>query len=151
IFEWINARTANWEYLGSATLTQFEYYLLCTLSFSTVMPAVFESAELVRSFAWIERFGRGPRVSAAIAVTASLFVSGVALLTLTLIWPRFFYPFVWVSLVLILEPINCWLGRQNLLQRLHTGDWRAVVALSLGALLCGFFWEMWNFYSYPKW
>ena len=24
-------------------------------------------------------------------------------------------------------------------------------ALSIGVLICGFFWEMWNFYSYPKW
>jgi hypothetical protein len=21
----------------------------------------------------------------------------------------------------------------------------------LGALICGFFWELWNYYSYPKW
>src|SRR5438128_5122124 len=39
IFEAINSRTANWEYLGSNTFTDFEYYLLCTTSFSTVMPA----------------------------------------------------------------------------------------------------------------
>jgi hypothetical protein len=26
-----------------------------------------------------------------------------------------------------------------------------VAALALGALVCGFFWELWNFYSYPKW
>jgi hypothetical protein len=31
------------------------------------------------------------------------------------------------------------------------GDWRPVIALSVGALICGFFWEMWNFYSDPKW
>ena len=26
-----------------------------------------------------------------------------------------------------------------------------MVSLALGCLLCGFFWEMWNFYGYPKW
>ena len=31
------------------------------------------------------------------------------------------------------------------------GDWRVVISLALGSLLCGFFWEMWNYYSYPKW
>jgi hypothetical protein len=25
------------------------------------------------------------------------------------------------------------------------------VALPLAALTCGFFWEMWNFFSLPKW
>jgi hypothetical protein len=151
IFEWINERTANWEYLGSATLTQFEYYLLCTLSFSTVMPAVFESAELIRTFRWLERFAQGPRIQATPGVKRGLLLSGIALLALTLAWPKYCYPFVWVSLLLILEPINCWLGRQHFLVWLSRGDWRPVVALSLGALLCGFFWEMWNFYSYPKW
>src|SRR6267142_791061 len=46
IFEMINNRTENWEYLGAHTFTAIEYYLLCTLSFSTVMPAVFETTEL---------------------------------------------------------------------------------------------------------
>jgi hypothetical protein len=52
---------------------------------------------------------------------------------------------------LILEPLNCWLGRRHFLQQLAHGDWRLVVSLALGAVICGFFWEMWNYYSYPKW
>jgi hypothetical protein len=31
------------------------------------------------------------------------------------------------------------------------GDWRPLLALWVGCFICGFFWEMWNFYSYPKW
>ena len=34
---------------------------------------------------------------------------------------------------------------------LREGDWRPILSLSAGALFCGFFWEMWNYYSYPKW
>ena len=30
-----------------------------------------------------------------------------------------------------------------------TGGWWS--SLALGAVICGFFWEMWNYYSYPKW
>jgi hypothetical protein len=37
------------------------------------------------------------------------------------------------------------------LGHLGRGDWRLAAALALGALVCGFFWELWNFYSYPKW
>ena len=25
------------------------------------------------------------------------------------------------------------------------------MSLALGALVCGFFWEMWNYWSYPQW
>ena len=151
IFEVINQRTGNWEYLGSSTFTQFEYYFLCTLSFSTVMPAVFETAELVRSFAWMQRFVSGPRVRPTAVVNLSLFLSGLAMIGLTLCWPKYCYPFVWTSLLLLLEPLNCWFGRPHFLQYLRQGDWRPVLSLSLGALICGFFWEMWNYYSYPKW
>jgi hypothetical protein len=84
-------------------------------------------------------------------LNGGLFLGGAAMLALALAWPRLFYPFVWTSLVLILEPLNCWLGRRHFLQDLQHGDWRPVLSLSLGALICGFFWEMWNYYSYPKW
>lgn len=151
IFEAINRRTANWEYLGSNTFTELEYYLLCTLSFSTVMPAVFETAELARTFRWQERFACGPRLKLTPALSLGVFAVGGGMLGLTLLWPRYFYPLVWVSLWLMLEPLNRWLGRPHLLQYLQQGDWRPLVSLSLGALICGFFWEMWNYYSYPKW
>jgi hypothetical protein len=151
LFEVINQRTGNWEYLGSNTFTRLEYYSLCTLSFSTVMPAVFETAELVRSFSWVQRFNTARPVPAHQYLPFALLVPGLAMLSLTLLWPRYCYPFVWVSLLFILEPLNCWLGRQHFLEYLGHGDWRPVISLSVGALICGFFWEMWNYYSWPKW
>jgi hypothetical protein len=80
-----------------------------------------------------------------------MFFSGAVMLALTLAWPKVCYPFVWTSLVFILEPLNCWLGRRHFLQGLERGDWRLVASLTVGAIICGFFWEMWNYYSYPKW
>ena len=42
-------------------------------------------------------------------------------------------------------------GNRSLLHYTAGGDWRPHAASSLGCLICGFSWEMWNFYSYPKW
>ena len=151
IFELINGRTGNWEYQGSDIFTQLEYYLLCTLSFSTVMPAVFETAELVRTFRWVEVLGWNPRMRPRRGLNSVLLLAGLAMLGLTFFWPKYCYPFVWISLALILEPLNRWLGRGNFLEYLEQGNWRPIISLSLGALICGFFWEMWNYYSYPKW
>src|SRR5437867_3595252 len=53
LFEMINKRTRNWEYLGSEVFSGFEYFVLATISFSTVMPAIFETAELVRTCRWV--------------------------------------------------------------------------------------------------
>jgi hypothetical protein len=151
LFELINLRTGNWEYLGCESFGQFRFNLLSTISFSTVIPAVFETADLMRSFGWMRRFSSGPRIRSTSATFVALFVVGLAMLLAMLIWPRVFYPFVWTSLVFIFEPINYWIGRPYFLKQLRHGDWRTVVALSLGALVCGLFWEMWNYYSFPKW
>jgi hypothetical protein len=151
LFELINARTRNWEYQGAEAFSQLEYFLLATLAFSTVMPAVFVSAELVRSFGWVERLGRGRPLRVTARGEAGLFLVGAAMLTLTLLWPRYCYPFVWTSIALMLEPINRRLGRRHLLLFLQEGNWRPLLCLALGSLLCGFFWEMWNYYSYPRW
>jgi hypothetical protein len=151
LFELINLRTANWEYLGREAVNPFEFNLLATISFSIVVPAVFETADLMRNFRWIDGFASGPRIPAMRAVFVGLFVVGLAMLSAMLVWPVLFYPFAWISLVLIVEPINYWSGRPYFLKELRAGDWRTVVSLAVGALVCGFFWEMWNYYSFPKW
>jgi hypothetical protein len=151
LFELINLRTGNWEYLGRELFSPLRFDLLSTISFSTVIPAVFETAELMRSFDWMQRFASGPRILAAPATFVGLFVVGLAMLLAMLVWPKIFYPFVWISLVFIFEPINYCSGRPHFLRELRDGDWRTVIALSLGALVCGFFWELWNYYSFPKW
>ena len=151
LFELINLRTANWEYVGGELFSTLQFALLCTISFSVVVPAVFETAELIRSFRWMDPFARGPRATAARAMFAGLFVIGLAMLAAVLVYPKIFYPFTWIALVLIFEPINYWTSRPHFLEQLRNGDWRTVISLSFGALVCGFFWEMWNYYSFPKW
>ena len=151
LFEVINWRTGNWQYLGGELFSNVEYFVLASVSFSTVIPAVLSTAQLMGSFGWIERFARGPRISATPRVCWGLFLSGCAMLGLVLAWPRYFYPLVWASLFCLLEPINVWLGKRSILARLQYGDWRTVIALCMGTLTCGFFWEMWNYFSYPKW
>ncbi len=151
LFEAFNARTGNWIYDGAEHFSDLHYAVLATVAFSTVMPAVFETAELVRSFAWVERLRRGPRLQPTRAVGFGMLLIGLTMLGLVLAWPTYFYPFVWGSVFFLLEPINLSLGRPTFFDNLKQGDWRPVVALCLGALLCGFFWEAWNYYSYPKW
>jgi hypothetical protein len=67
------------------------------------------TAELVGSFRWLARFASGPRLAPTPALNLGMFLSGAAMLALTFAWPKHCYPFVWTSLVLILEPVNCWL------------------------------------------
>jgi hypothetical protein len=151
LFELIDLRTGNWEYLGRQLFNPVTFNVLCTISFSIVIPAVLETTDLVRSFGWVNRFDRGPRINPAGSLFVLFFLVGAAMLVLMLVWPKIFYPFAWTSLLFILEPVNHWRGRPHFLQDLRNGDWRMVVSLAVAGVVCGFFWELWNYYSFPKW
>jgi len=151
LFELLNLRTQNWVYLGVDFFSPQTYALLTTLSFSTVIPAVFGSAELMASFGFLKRLKDGPRLRPDRRTTISFFLAGWLMLAMLLAWPRLFFPFVWLSLYFICEPLNVWFGNRSLADWTGKGDWRPVLALWLGVWLTAFFWEMWNFYSYPKW
>jgi hypothetical protein len=151
LFELINQRTRNWIYLDNGLIGPVEHALLASLAFSTVIPAVFGTAELVSSFGWVQRLSSGPRIAPTKTLLRSFLLAGLTMLALTLAWPRYFYPLVWLSVFFILEPVNHRLGYRTLLERTTTGDWHQIVSLWLGTLICGFFWEFWNFWSFPKW
>ena len=147
LFELINLRTQNWVYLGREQFGAFSFFCFSTLNFSTVIPAVFETAELAGTFRRIQRLQNGPRLHA----DGRMVIAGGVMLALLLLFPRFFYPFVWLSLFCLIEPVNRRLGIPSLWNGWERGDWRPAAALGTGALICGFFWEMWNLHSLPKW
>lgn len=151
LFEIINLRTQNWYYLGEQYFTNLEFFLFSSLSFSTVMPAVFGTAELASTFTWINSIKYKLRLEITPARLIALFAAGLIMLLLTLIWPAYFFCFVWLSIYLMVDPLNFWLKNGTLLQYISVGNWQPLLALSVGCIICGFFWEMWNFYSYPKW
>lgn len=151
LFELINSRTQNWFYDGREHFTDLEYAVLATFAFSTVIPAVFETAELVTTFRWMKTRRSGPRVTTSRRAVTVMLMIGVASLVLLLVWPSYFFVFVWLSLYFILEPVNVWLKNGSLLDHTARKDWRPVYSLWIGGLVCGFFWEFWNYFAYPKW
>jgi hypothetical protein len=149
LFELANSRLHNWQYLGAEVFSPFWFAFWATLNFTTVVPAVFGAAELIRSF--LKTPLRGPLIHPTRATTVAFFLAGWVMLAMMVAWPKLFFPFVWLSLYFILEPVNIWLGHRSLVDWTKDGDWRPVIALWCGVLLTAFFWEMWNYLSYPKW
>jgi hypothetical protein len=151
LFEAINLRTQNWIYLGADLFTPLSYFLLASLNFSIVIPAVFGTAEYISTFNFIKRMKPWLVIRDDRRTTGAFFAAGWIMLGLLLAWPLYFFPFVWISVYFITEPLNVWLGNRSLTEGTRTGDWRSVVSLFIGALIAGFFWEMWNIYAFPKW
>jgi hypothetical protein len=151
IFEFHNYFLLNWHYLGPRELSFWEMVIIGTLDFSTVMPAVFETRELISTFAWVERWQNRARLAftprhAWIAMYVAVFLfAGVLFL------PRYFFPFTWIWLFLFVDALNFLRGRASLLEQATRGDWRNIVTLALAGIVCGFFWEMWNIFALPKW
>ena len=151
LFELYNTITNNWLYDGRQFFTNIEYYLLASLSFSTVMPAVFETSELVGTFKWINHLNIKREIEPSLKTVWFLIITGILVLVMIIVLPEIFYPFVWLSAFLIIEPINILMKNNSIFDYTASGEWRTVLALAFGCLICGFFWEMWNYYSYPKW
>lgn len=150
LFEGFNEVVGNWRYQQPARYTTFEYVLLCSLAFSTVVPAVLTTSELVRSFR-LDPLRWLPRIEPATRLLVALFITGWVMVGLTLGWPELFFPLVWVSAVFILDPVATWLGGRSLAWHIGRRDWSPLFTIGAGTLICGWFWEMWNIYSLPKW
>ena len=151
MFEAINQVIQNWVYIGSNTETNLFSLIQTSLAFSVVIPAVFEVSELVGSFNFINRFARMPALVLNRQQVAIIGILGVLSLAALLTWPKYLFPITWLSLFFIFDPINYLTGRPSITANVRHGDWRLVVAFALGALICGFFWEMWNYQATISW
>lgn len=79
-----------------------------------------------------------------------LVISAVGL-SLIGVLPDLLFPLVWVSPLLIIVSLQFLTGDKTIFSPLSEGDWRMVIPPALGALICGFFWELWNWNSLAKW
>ena len=145
-FEGINEITQNWVYVTSTEEDSggLVGVIQASLSYSTVVPAVFEVSELIGSFGFIKRFARLPSLVLSRPQIILAGVFGLGSLVTMLIWPTYLFPMTWLCLFFIFDPINNLTGRPSIIAQVKNGDYRTVVAFALGALVCGFFWEMWN-------
>lgn len=153
-FEYLNRFVQNWYYLGAGELSAEAYLWRATVSFSTVLPAVLGTAEWLMSY---------PRCSAGLDQCVSIRVLprkmwGWVMFCLAAggfvgigLWTDYLFPLVWVAPLVLIWSLQVVSGEATIFSETAQGDWRAVWIAALAALLCGFFWEMWNFYSLAHW
>jgi hypothetical protein len=156
-FEYLNRFVQNWHYRGGGeALGPWAYAVAATLPFATVLPAVLSTRALLATFPGLVRPFRAwrtvapaPRTTRRLAAAALLLTAaGLAGIGL---WPHLLFGLLWVSPLAILVSLQALGGRRTLLHPLRRGDWRPVVTAALAALVCGFFWELWNAGSLAHW
>ena len=153
-FEYLNRFVQNWFYFGVNHFSAPRYFWFATLPFATVLPAVLGTAE------WLETF---PRLSGSLQQWHPIALPqrkrfavawlGAGLLSLFAIGlvPSLLYPMLWLSPLILIVALQTLLGSTTLFTPLREGNWQRLIHMALAALICGFFWEMWNCRSTAGW
>jgi hypothetical protein len=147
LFEAYNFHLRNW-YYGNVPTSAWLRFLAFFWSFATIMPGVFETADLMRTF--LPRRSEHPQLAPPRASTLAIsFTLGVAMVTMPLAVPRstaaYLFGAVWIGFIFLLEPVLELLGIGGVFRDWRQGQWQTAVALLLGGLACGLLWEAWNY------
>lgn len=149
IFEAFNLLLKNWGYVG-VIANPWLRWPGYALAFATVLPGVLLGAEVLAALGdWRGAQGRPVNLTCAWEPLALLL--GTACLVLPLVWPRYYFPLVWGAAFFLLDPFVKLLGGRSLIQTWLEGERREHLCLLTAGLLCGLWWESWNYFATSKW
>lgn len=151
IFEFANRYLQNWHYQTPRPYSTLVYALLASLSFSTVMPAILVTATFWRTFPVFREPIRWIRIAPSRPGLIAIALLGAALFAGSLLFPDLLFPFVWIGLFLLVDVVNELTGASSIARQVAHRRWDTVLVLFAAGITCGFFWEMWNINSMPKW
>jgi hypothetical protein len=156
IFEAYNLTLANWAY-SSVPAQMWIRWLGYAVAFATVLPGVFITADILECLLFGHReapFASEHEQGTATprgAISFPLVLLGICLSAAPLLWPRYFFPAVWLGPIFLFYPLLGRFGDQSLWPRRATGAGRRIWSLLIGGLACGLMWEFWNFWAASKW
>jgi len=155
LFESYNLVIKNWSY-NAAPPQIWQRWPGYALAFSTVLPGILITSDLVdlifgrssKPAAWEhESLTEQPRTKPSV----TFILLGLVLTVAPLVWPRYFFPAVWIGPIFLLDPLLEKAGIKSLSLSICSGNRRRVWSLMMGGLVCGLMWEFWNYWAGAKW
>jgi len=141
----------NWSYSGVPVAWPLAL-LGYGWSFATILPGIFETADLIESFGWFPP--RAPIRFSPPARRAMIFLGAICLLA-PLIAPQpvasRLFALVWIGFIFLLDPINYWLGLPSLIGDVAAGRRSRFYSLLVSGFASGWFWEFWNYWAAARW
>ncbi|MFH0949378.1 MAG: hypothetical protein V1802_02730 [Candidatus Aenigmatarchaeota archaeon] len=150
IFEFINIPIQNWSYLGIEGLGVWKD-LFGAISFATVLPAFFETAELIKSIHLFDKVKLHKKYKITRRFLYFMVLLGMICFFAPIIFPKFAFPLVWLSFFFILDPINYLHKQPSIISHLKNRKLAIPLSLLLAGIVLGFLWEFWNYWAIPKW
>ncbi len=148
LYELENQHLRNWFYVGDERLSPLARVLLDTVAFATVLPALAESRDLLRSFV---RLPDPPALALPRRTAASATGAGLACAVLLWYFPDQTFPLVWVAPLLVLDGLAALRSRPSALALVRAGRAGPVLLVALAGLATGVLWELWNEGAVPHW
>ena len=150
VFEFLNFFVIeNWYYPNNEIFTNFGNISWQLLSYTTVLPAIFEFYYLLNTFPILKkRYMQGPVIDVRRGWQVVALILGLALTFFMGLYPFALFWVLWVSLIPALVPAmslsKFWTPFTPIANK---GNYAPVVLIALATVLNGFFWEFWNFGS----
>lgn len=150
LFEGFNFVLGNWRYVNLPAIW-WQRWLGYLLSFPTVLPAIFQTWELLQAYGVEIRLLSRWRPPAPEQVAVPAILLGVLFLVAPILWPTVAFPFIWLAFIFLLEPFCYLSGQDSLWLAWSRGEGRRLDQLLLAGLICGLFWELFNYWAGAKW
>jgi hypothetical protein len=148
VFEALNLALNNWGYVGVIPVSWLRWTGYA-LAFATVLPGVFLTAQVIDALGFFRNF-RGRPIDLGPWQSLSLLL-GVVLLVIPLVWPRYTFPLIWGATFFLLDPFCDLLSAPSLIARFAAGERRDHLCLLTAGLVCGLWWESWNWFATSRW
>uniref|UniRef100_A0A7C3UYG4 Uncharacterized protein n=1 Tax=Desulfobacca acetoxidans TaxID=60893 RepID=A0A7C3UYG4_9BACT len=148
VFEALNLWLLNWRYVGVEPRIWLRWPGYA-LAFATVLPGILFTSEV------LEALGLGANLRRPRPIYANWqplwLLLGSASLVLPLVAPRYAFPLIWVAFFFLLDPFLDLLTGDSLTRRFLAGERQRHLCLMAAGLLCGLWWELWNYPGPVKW
>ena len=150
IFEILNLFTQNWNYIGADNLGSIKY-IFKLISFSTVLPALFETTSLIKSIHLFDKVKLRKKYKLSKNFLFLMIFLGIISFFLPIFFPKFTFPLIWLSFFLILDPINYINNQPSIIGHIKNRNLKIPLSLLFAGIMLGFLWEFWNYWATIKW
>jgi len=147
IFELYNVVLKGWFYDSNGLVA----WVFRIIAFSSILPAVFETADLLNATKIFDRFKfRHHNINKNLAKLAA--VAGMIFLLLPLVYTKpLSWVFVWTGFLLLFDPINYLQKERSIIGDFQHGKFGLALALFFSGYIAGFLWEFWNKLAHSRW
>jgi hypothetical protein len=107
---------------------------------------------LLKSLHLFDEF-KGPNIK---SIDQNLLRFSIAIGAAFIILPFFFtswwsWIMVWTSFFFFLDPINYLNKQPSIFRDIKNWNWKTPLSLAFAGIICGFFWEWWNWGAVARW